>query len=169
MKDSLYSAIGLAAACLEKHLDFNSFLVSTLVPEVQVQGTGYNILRRRISVLLGQWVPIKPTELDKGAVYGIFQHLLNKEDATNDQVVRVTAGRQLRPVLDPYEFSAEQFMPYSTPILHSLMQLIQECTLSETKMALLETVRVAVVKMEDHVGFLPYVPFMPWLLTVGYR
>ncbi|KAF3484083.1 KapH [Arthroderma uncinatum] len=152
LKDSLYSAVGLAAACLEKRLDFNSFLTSTLVPEIQIQGPGYNILRRRISVILGQWVPVKPSEVDKTSVYGIFQHLLNKDDPINDQVVRVTAGRRLRQVLDPFEFSAEQFQPFSTPILQSLLELIQEVTLVETKMALLETVRVAVVKMEHHIS-----------------
>ncbi|KAL1956730.1 hypothetical protein VTO42DRAFT_6880 [Malbranchea cinnamomea] len=152
LKDSLYCAIGLAAACLDNHLDFNSFLISTLVPEIQIQRPGYNILRRRTSILLGQWVPVKPNELDRAAVYQIFQHLLNKDDPLNDQVVRVTAGRQLKSVLDPFEFTAEGFLPYSTPILQSLMNLIQEVELTETKMALLETVRVAVVKLEDHIS-----------------
>ncbi|KAI2084602.1 hypothetical protein LOZ36_004681 [Ophidiomyces ophidiicola] len=154
LKDSLYSAVGLAAACLEKPLDFNAFLLTTLIPEVQIQQPGYNILRRRIAILLGQWMPIKPGDLDREAIYRIFQHLLNKDDPHNDQVVRVTAGRQLRSVLDPYEFTAEGFLPFITPILQYLMSLIQEVMLPETKMALLETVRVVVVKMEDHIA--PY-------------
>lgn len=153
LKDSLYSAIGLAAASLEQHLDFNAFLQSTLVAEVQIQDQGYNILRRRIAILLGQWVPVKPSELNRAAIYQIFQHLLNKEDPLNDLVVRITAGRQLKNVLDPYEFSPTVFMPYATPILQALMALIQEVELSDTKMGLLETVRVAVVKMENHVCF----------------
>ena len=155
MKDSLYSAVGLAAASLEEQLDFNSFLVSTLVPEVQIQQPGYNLLRRRIAIVLGQWVPVKPGELDRAALYQIFQHLLNKEDPLNDQVVRVTAGRQLKNILDPYEFTAEGFLPYATPILQSLMNLIREISLIETKMALLETVRLLVVKMEEHVCATP--------------
>lgn len=152
LKDSLYSAIGLAAASLEQHLDFNAFLQSTLVAEVQIQDQGYNILRRRIAILLGQWVPVKPSELNRAAIYQIFQHLLNKEDPLNDLVVRITAGRQLKNVLDPYEFSPTVFMPYATPILQALMALIQEVELSDTKMGLLETVRVAVVKMENHIS-----------------
>lgn len=119
---------------------------------MQIQQPGYNILRRRTAILLGQWVPIKPSELDRDAIYRIFQHLLSKDDPTNDQVVRVTAGRQFKSVLDPYEFTAQRFLPYATPILGSVMRLIQEVSLPETKMALLETVRVIVVKMEDQVG-----------------
>lgn len=156
LKDSLYSAIGLATASLEQHLDFNTFLESTLVPEVQIHEQGYNVLRRRIAILLGQWVPVKPGELNRVAIYQIFQHLLNKQDPLNDLVVRITAGRQLRNVLDPYEFSAPGFMPYATPILQNLLALIQEVKLAEIKMGLLETVRVAVVKMEDHVGALAF-------------
>jgi hypothetical protein len=152
LKDSLYSAVGLAAASLEPHLDFNTFLQSTLIAEVQIQQQGYNLLRRRIAILLGQWMPVKSGELNKETVYKIVQHLLNKDDPLNDQVVRVTMGRQLKNVLDPYNFSATDFLPYATPILQGIMSLIQEVELPETKMGLLETVRVVVVKMEDHVS-----------------
>lgn len=151
LKDSLYSAIGLAAASLEQHLDFNAFLESTLVPEVQIQEQGYNVLRRRIAIVLGQWFPVKLEQLNKNAIYQIFQYLLSKQDALNDLVVRITAGRQLRNVLDPYEFSPTEFMPYAPSILEDLMNLIQEVELSESKMALLDTVCAIVIKMEHHV------------------
>lgn len=101
--------------------------------------------------MLGQWIPVKPEELNRTSVYQIFQHLLNKQDPMNDLVVRITAGRQLRNILEPFEFSPSLFLPYATPILQNVMTLIQEVELSETRMGLLETVRVAVVKMEDHV------------------
>ncbi|KAI4793655.1 ARM repeat-containing protein, partial [Aureobasidium sp. EXF-8845] len=51
-KDSVYTAIGLAAAVLQQHLDFDSFLSNTIVVEVQKQKPGFNILRRRIAILL---------------------------------------------------------------------------------------------------------------------
>ncbi|RMJ23590.1 Importin 11 [Aspergillus sp. HF37] len=161
LKESLYSAIGLAVASLEQHLDFNAFLESTLVTEVQIEEQGYNVLRRRIAIVLGQWVPVKPDELNSSAIYQIFQHLLNKQDGLNDLVVRITAGRQLRGVLDPYEFSPAGFMPYAPSILQNLMSLIQEAELPETKMGLLETVRVAVIKMEDHIA-----PFTDQILSL---
>ncbi|EXJ95755.1 hypothetical protein A1O1_00879 [Capronia coronata CBS 617.96] len=151
LKDSLYSAVGIAAACLEDVLDFNTFLKTTLVPEVQMKHPNYNILRRRTAILLGQWVPMKPETLDRVAVYQIFTHLLSSNEQLNDHVVRVTAGRQLRLVLEPFEFKFSDFQPYATPLLQSLMSLIAETELSETKMALLETVRVAVTKLEGHI------------------
>lgn len=153
LKDSIYAAIGLAAPVLERELDFGTFLTSTLVHEVQIQQPGYNILRRRIAITLGQWLPVKEG-LDRPLVYQIFQHLLNKDDRFNDQVVRVTAGRQLKNVIDPFEFLAEPFMPYAPTILSSLMQLIEEVELWETKMALLNTISAIIEKMDHHVGAL---------------
>lgn len=151
LKDSLYSAIGISAACLEDVLDFNTFLRTTLVPEVQINQPNYRLLRRRIAILLGQWVPIKPETIDRVAVYQIFTHLLASGEQLNDHVVRVTAGRQLRLVLEPFEFKFADFHPYADPLLKSLMSLIAETELSETKMALLETVRVAVTKLEGQI------------------
>ncbi|KAF7513857.1 hypothetical protein GJ744_006471 [Endocarpon pusillum] len=150
LKDSLYTAVGLAAPVLNDKFDFNDFLKSTLLPESQLSRPQYNLLRRRIAILLGQWTPVIPETMNKPVVYQVFARLL-RVDELNDQVVRVTAGRQLRPVLEPFEFAYDEFAPYATTIFQSLMVLIRETELVETKMALLETVRVAVHKMEAHV------------------
>lgn len=150
LKDSLYTAVGLAASVLNEKLDFNTFLKSTLLPESQLPRPNYHLLRRRIAILLGQWMPVISETVEKPAVYQIFAQLLFPGEL-NDQVVRVTAGRQLRPVLEPFDFSYEAFAPYATTIFQSLMSLIKDTELVETKMALLETVRVAVERMEAHV------------------
>ncbi len=149
-KDSIYAAVGLAAPVLEQKLDFQAFLTSTILYEVQSQQPGYNILRRRIAIILGQWLPVKEG-LDRPLIYQMFGHLLDREDPLNDQVVRITAGRQLKNVVDPFEFAAEPFMPYAPVTLGRIMELIKEVELPETKMALLNTVSVIVLKMERHV------------------
>lgn len=153
LKDSIYAAIGLSAPILENKLDFGTFLSSTLVPEVQLQGLGYNILRRRIAIVLGQWLPVKEG-LDRPLVYQIFEHLLDQDG--NDQVVRVTAGRQLKNVIDPFEFTVEQFNPYAHKIITRLMKLIEEVELTETKRVLMDTLSVIVLRMEREVSKLPY-------------
>ncbi|KAJ9666327.1 hypothetical protein H2201_003515 [Coniosporium apollinis] len=150
-KDSVYTAIGLAAAVLHQQLDFDAFLSSTLVPEVQKQQPGYNILRRRIAILLGQWITIKVSEQSRPLVYQIFQHLLDKNDPLNDQVVRVTAGKQFKNIADDWEFRVEQFMPFADETLARLMALIEEVELTETKMALLNTISVVVERLEHHI------------------
>ncbi|KAK5705116.1 hypothetical protein LTR97_002231 [Elasticomyces elasticus] len=145
-KDSVYTAVGLAAPVLFEHLDFDAFIRDVLVQEVQKQVPGFHILRRRIAILLAQWISIKVTECK--LVYQIFQHLLNPEDALNDQVVRVTAGRQLCKVVDSFDTKPEDLEPFLDVILSRLLALIAEVELTETKMALLNTVSVIVERME---------------------
>lgn len=151
-KDSVYTAIGLSAAVIHQDLDFNAFLSSTLVAEVQKQKPGFNILRRRIAILLGQWITIKVSDENRPLVYQIFQHLLEPQDPLNDQVVRVTAGRQFKNIADAWEFDAKQFMPFAETTMTRLMQLIQEVELTETKLALLNTISVVVERLEHHVS-----------------
>ncbi len=150
-KDSIYGAIGLAASVLEDKLDFNSFLRSTLSQEVQIDQPGCGILRRRIAIILGQWLPVKDG-LDRALVYQIFQHLLDKGNPSNDLVVRITAGRQLKNVIIPFDFRFEQFEPYATTVLHRLVALIEEVELSEIKLALLNTLLVLIQSVEEKVG-----------------
>ncbi|KAL6704681.1 hypothetical protein ACN47E_007963 [Coniothyrium glycines] len=150
-KDSVYTAIGLAADILHDQLDFDTFLENTLVPEVGKQKPGYNILRRRVAIIISQWIAIKIAEDKKPVVYQIYQHLLDKSDSLNDQVVRVTAGRKFKDVADEWEFKAANFLPYASGILDRLMALVQEVELPETKMALLSTISVIVERLEHHI------------------
>ena len=136
---------------IHTQLDFDSLLVSNLVPEVQVQDAQYKVLRRRIAILLGNWVTIRVSKEHRPLVYQIFQHLLNQEDPLNDQVVRVTAGRQLKHVVDAWEFEAQQFFPFAADILSRVMALVEEVELSETKMALLNTISIIVERMEHQI------------------
>ncbi|RYN90889.1 Importin-11 [Alternaria tenuissima] len=149
-KDSVYTAIGLAADILHDQVDFDSFLEKTLVVEVAKQKPGYNIIRRRIAIIISQWITIKMAKEKKPIVYQIFQHLLDKNDPMNDQVVRITAGRKFHAVADEWEFQADAFLPYSQLMLDRLMALVQEVELPETKMALLNTISLVVYRLEHH-------------------
>ncbi|KAK4626424.1 Importin-11 [Fulvia fulva] len=150
-KDSVYTAIGLSAAVVHEQLDFDAFVRDVLVVEVQKEAPGYNILRRRASILLAQWIPIKISDESKPLVYQIFQHLLNPDDQLNDQVVRVTAGRQFLNIANDWEFKPEQFLPYAQTVLTQLMQLIGEVELTDTKMALLNTISALVERLDSHI------------------
>lgn len=154
-KDSVYTAVGLAADVLHDHLDFDAFISTTLILEIQKRKPGYNIIRRRISILLGHWISIKVSDQNKPLVYQIFQHLLDKSDPLNDVVVRVTAGRQLKNIADEWEFKAVNFLPYAPDTLTRMMSLITEVDLPETKMALLNTISSIVERLEHNVGILP--------------
>lgn len=119
--------------------------------EAGKQKPGYNIIRRRIAIIISQWIAIKIAKETKPVVYQIYQHLLDKSDPLNDQVVRVTAGRRFKDCADEWEFNAENFLPYAPPMLDRLMALVQEVELAETKMALLNTISIIVERLEHNV------------------
>ncbi|KAK4504389.1 hypothetical protein PRZ48_005305 [Zasmidium cellare] len=150
-KDSVYTAIGLSASVVHQQLDFDAFIRDVLVAEVQKSTPGFNILRRRAAILLGQWISVKISQDSRPLVYQIFQHLLNPDDPLNDQVVRVTAGRQFLNIASDWEFTPEHFLPYAQTILTQLMQLIGEVELTDTKMALLNTISVIVEHVDQHI------------------
>ncbi|RDW82682.1 ARM repeat-containing protein [Coleophoma cylindrospora] len=160
-KDAVYTAMGLSAAVVFQDFDFDSFLTNTLVNDVQQTGPGYKVLRRRIAILIGQWITIKVSQVNRPLVYQIFQHLLKSEDQTNDHVVRVTAARQFKAVVDDFAFNPEQFLPYAADILGRTMALLQEVENTETKMAILDTIRMIAVRLEHHVS-----PFADQIVSI---
>ena len=125
--------------------DFDGFLTSTLINDVQQTGQGYKVLRRRIAILIGQWITIKVSDSNRPLVYQLFQHLLNKDDETNDHVVRVTAARyviilkvvigkvhrsltsfrQFKVIVDDFGFVPEGFLPYAQNTLDLIIGLLQ--------------------------------------------
>lgn len=153
-KDSIYSALGLSAPVLHEHFDFDAFIKNVLVTEVQRQEPGANVLRRRVAIVLGQWINVKVAAASKTLVYEIFQHLLNPEDPLNDQVVRVTAGRHFADVANDWEFRPEQFLPFATNILTRLLKLVEEVELPETKLIIVNTISIVVERL-DHL-IVPY-------------
>lgn len=151
-KEAVYTAMGLAAAHVFTVFDFDAVLASTLVNDARQQGGLYKVLRRRIAILISQWAPVKLADASRPLVYQIFQHFLNPSDETNDLVVRITAARQLRWIADELDFSVEAFLPYTADVLSQLVQLIQNVDVDETKLAILESVRILVTRMEDQVS-----------------
>lgn len=151
-KEAVYTAMGHASAHVVGKFDFDAVLASTIVNDAQQHGELYKVLRRRIAILISKWAPIKLSETSRPLVYQIFRHFLNPNDETNDLVVRITAARQLRWVADDLEFDVEAFLPYTADVLSQLVELVQNVGVDETKLALLESIRILVQRMEDKVS-----------------
>ena len=151
-KDSIYTAIGLAAPVLSEKINIDYFISNNLVKDIQNARPGQNILRRRVAILLGQWISVKMSEESKPTVYQIFNYLLNAEDPANDQVVRITAAKQFKSIASEWEFKVNQFLPFAPEILSRLMALVQEVSLTETKMAILDSISVVTERLEHNVS-----------------
>ncbi|KAH7326466.1 armadillo-type protein [Stachybotrys elegans] len=151
-KEAVYTAMGLSAAHLHNAFNFDSVLASSIVNDAQGQGGPQKVLRRRIAIVISQWAPVHLEDSSRALVYQIFRHLLNPADETNDLVVRITAARQLRWIADELGFSAEAFLPHTSDILTQLIDLIQNVDNDDTKLAILESIRIVVTRMEEQVS-----------------
>lgn len=152
LKESVYSALGIAAPKIHQQFDFDTLLTITLASEVRKAEPNCHILRRRIAILIGQWITIRISAENRSLVFEIFQYLLDQSDAQNDLVVRITAARHFRSVADDWEFDAKKFLPYAPTVMTRLMKLIEEVETMDTKLAILTTISVAVERLEHHIS-----------------
>ncbi|RDA90745.1 hypothetical protein CP533_2956 [Ophiocordyceps camponoti-saundersi (nom. inval.)] len=151
-KEAVYTAMGLSAAHVAQVFDFGAVLASTLVNDAQQQGPLYKVLRRRIAILISQWAPVGLSDDARSLIYQIFRHFLNPSDESNDLVVRITAARQLRWIVDDIDFSIEAFLPHASEVLTQTLQLMKTVEVDETKLAILESVRILVTRLDHHVA-----------------
>ncbi|KAH6681082.1 armadillo-type protein, partial [Plectosphaerella plurivora] len=151
-KDAVYTAMGLAAMHLNNMIDFNAFLASTLVPDAQQNNPLAKVLRRRVAILLGQWVFEAVTNESRATVYQMFRHFLNPADEQNDLVVQLTAARNLQAIVDELDFNVDLFAPHAADILQGLTRLAREVTNDETRLMILETIRLVVSRLDTHVA-----------------
>lgn len=167
-KDSIYTALGLGAPVVQQSFNFGEFMKQVLLKEIQVTAPLSNIIRRRIGILLSQWIVVNVPAEDKQLAYQMYSFLLNPADKLNDSVVRITAGRSLRPVVDEWDFEPARFNPFAGPILENLIQLIEECEY-DTQASILHTVSIIVERLD--VAIVPFadrVMSLLWSLAEKY-
>lgn len=152
IKEAVYTAMGLAAPIVYEDFDFESVLRSTVSTDAQQVVPYCQVLRRRIGILLSQWTPVKASKESRPVIYEIYRHFLNPNDAQNDIVVRITAARQLKAVVDEFGFDGEMFLPFASDVITELVSLLQHVEVDETKLAILETTRSLIERMEFHVS-----------------
>ena len=151
-KEAAYCALGCAAAVIGDKFNFDQFLMSTLVKDSQLQDPMAKLLRRRISILISQWIPVKVSRASKPTAYQIIRHLLDPADPHNDEVVRITAARELKTIGDDFEFHGEDFLPVAADVFNRLLNLLEEVNSDEAKTTILEAIRVVVLRMESHIS-----------------
>ncbi|KAI8626661.1 putative importin 11 [Xylariaceae sp. FL1651] len=151
-KEAVYTAMGLSAALVEQTFDFDSVLKSTIAADAILDTQMCQILRRRIAILLSQWVPVKISKETRPLVYEIFRHFLNPNDPHNDIVVRITAARQFKAVVDEFGFDEASFLPVAPHVLRELLNLVGTVEIDETKLAIIETLRSLISRMDTSIS-----------------
>ncbi|KAI0976586.1 putative importin 11 [Xylaria arbuscula] len=147
-KEAVYTTMGLAVSLVEGNFDFDTLLKSVIATDAVQPTPMCQILRRRIAILLGQWVPVKISNETRPLVYEIFKHLLNSQDPHNDIVVRITAAREFKYVVNEFEFDQQSFTTQAPYVLKELTGLVQTVESEETRLAIIETLRLLISRMD---------------------
>ncbi|GAP84378.1 putative importin-beta domain-containing protein [Rosellinia necatrix] len=150
-KEAIYTALGLAAALVHRSFDFDALLKSVIAADAVQTAPMCQVLRRRIAILLSQWVPVEISRETRPLIYEIFRHFLKSDDPCNDIVVRITAARQFKAVVDDFGFDEVSFRSQAPDVLKELIHLIQFVEVDETKLAIIETLRSLISRMDTSV------------------
>lgn len=144
IKESIYNAVGLVAFHLFDDVDFNEWFTKQLLDELKIKEPNYRILRKRIIWLIGQWTGVNFSKTLRPAVYAACLDLLAPDE---DIVVRLTASKILKSILDDFDFCAEQFLEYLEPSFSLLFDVLKEAKECDTKMNILYVMSFIVEKM----------------------
>lgn len=144
IKESIYNAVGLTAFHLFDDVDFDSWFTSQLVYELKIQGSNFRVLRKRIIWMVGQWTGVKFSKSLRPMVYEACLELLQQSE---DIVIRLTASKTLKIILEDFDFEAEQFLEFLEPSFTLLFHLLRESKECDTKMQVLYVMSFIVEKM----------------------
>lgn len=144
IKESIYNAVGLVAFHLFDDVDFDNWFTSQLYFELKLRQTNFKVLRRRIIWMLGQWSGVKFSKSLRPMLYESCMELLQPNE---DTVVRLTASKTLKTVLEDFDFDAEQFLEYLEPSFNLLFHLLKGARECDTKMNVLYVMSFIIEKM----------------------
>jgi hypothetical protein len=111
---------------------------------MKIPGSNFRVLRKRLIWLIGQWTGVKFSKSLRPMVY---EACLEMMQPTEDLVVRLTASKTLKTLLDDFDFSAEQFLEFLEPSFTLLFYLLKESKECDTKMNVLYVMSFIVEKM----------------------
>lgn len=156
LKDCSLQALQYGATVLQDSVDFDDLLVRLLVPLGQASSDpNYRILRRRISLVISEWVALKCSKESRVTIYHLLMSFLDDSSPLNDLVVQLYAIHGLRYAVDDWMFDIEGFLPFVDPTFGHLFKLLTRRVHNvETKVSLLQVVSVLVEQLQTHVA--PY-------------
>lgn len=146
LKEAMYSALGLAASHLYDQFDFDDFL-PLLEREIQVPDSP-SIFKRRILVLISQWVSVKCKDSSRPTVYAIVGTQLQNTNTG----LRLSAAICVHKIIDIWDWNIETFKPFSAHYIRSLIECLALAEEIEIKMRILAAIGIICERMGPYVG-----------------
>lgn len=165
LKDASYNCGSIAAWELVSHIDFDVWFSQALLPELK--GLNGNppchvLIKRRILILISNWVNIKLASENRPLVYEILCECLQ---SSQDLVIRLQACLTLKAVMDDIHFEKEPYLPflnYHFGLLCELLKSVDEC---DTKIKVLSVLSFLIERVDIHIRpfvsqLADYLPFL---------
>lgn len=131
----MYNALGIAAPQLYDVFNFDSFLGSLHAelcsPEMAT------ILKRRIIVLISQWVSVRCSEPQRALVYDI---ILGQMQQSEEPRMALVAACAVEKIVDDWDWKSETFEPFANPYVVALVDCLDLCYDAENKMKMLSAI-----------------------------
>lgn len=164
LKDASYNCASIAAWELVSHIDFDVWFTQALLPEILGSSSMpcNFLIKRRILILISNWVNIKLSQDNRKIVYELLCQCLQP---TEDLVIRLQANLTLKCVLDDIHFEKETYLPYLNYHFGLMCQLLKEVEDSDTKIKVLSVLSFLIERVDIHIRpfctqLADYLPFL---------
>lgn len=162
IKDVAYNAFSLASCSPFENINFNDMMKNLFLPQgyssAEVNGVPderYKLVRRRVCMIISDWVPIQCDEETKVLIYKFLLFCLNPEDPLNDKVIKLYACEALRYTVDEWNTKIENFLPFLSSFLSLMFPLLtSELSSVESKQFVLQIVSVIIDRVQRNIA--PY-------------
>jgi hypothetical protein len=152
--DAALSAFELGAPVFSETVKFDHMLVDVFIPKIMATNhESYRIIRRRITLVISEWVGIGCSLATRVEIYKFLMTLLDKNDHRNDVVVQLYALQALRYTIDDWDFRPEAFEPYVDTTFCQIFELLTtQLKYLEAKLAVLQVLAIIVEQLRAKVS-----------------
>ncbi|KAI5949549.1 KAP120 [Candida jiufengensis] len=131
VQDAILCSLQLSSYSVANNIDFDVVLQNVLIPKCQSS----NILRRRICLIVAEWVGVKCSRDSRILIYKMLLSFLKQEDV----VVKISALNCLKALVDDWDFDKKDFKPFIEESVQSLLISYNEFTMTESKLFAMNT------------------------------
>ncbi|VEU21115.1 DEKNAAC102062 [Brettanomyces naardenensis] len=155
-KDAILSVFQLSSSAISDGCNFDEMFPNYFLPEaLKDDSNDSKIIRRRVCLIISEWVCIQCSKETRDAIYNLMATLMQPGQPSSDKVVRLTASQTLQHLVDDWEFRKADFRPYLDNIVESLLSLLKELGWTESKMFILKVMSLIIERsnplLDEHV------------------
>ncbi|ODV87032.1 hypothetical protein CANARDRAFT_6592 [[Candida] arabinofermentans NRRL YB-2248] len=142
--DSILSVFQLSSNAIHDSCSFDQLFQNYFKPQaMKMEPIQNKIIKRRICLIISEWISIECSKETRLSIYELILSLLENKEI-NDKVVKLTALQTLQHLIDDWEFRKYDFLPYLNITIKSIMNLLNELELTESKLFVLKILSILI-------------------------